>query len=63
MRKEIIEGANIYAPCDAAATVRYVGKTVQSIDQRLAQHRCSAARKSPPVGRWLANTPMQQCSF
>lgn len=58
MRKEIIgKAANIYALCDESGVVRYVGKTVQSIDQRLAQHRSAARKNRLPVGRWLRKHP------
>ena len=47
----------IYALCDEAGNVRYVGKTVRTIHQRLSQHRTAAKNSRLPVGRWLMKHP------
>lgn len=57
---------HIYALCDEAGQVRYIGKTVRTIDQRLSQHRTAAKRSRLPVGRWLgANwmTAISRCGL
>lgn len=57
-RVEVIGNAtHIYALCDEAGQVRYIGKTVRTIDQRLSQHRTAAKRSRLPVGRWLMKHP------
>ena len=47
----------IYALCDEAGKVRYVGKTVHSLTKRFGQHRRVARNARLPVGRWLAKHP------
>ena len=56
--KEVIGNATritrIYALCDPLTDeVRYVGKTVRSLRDRLMQHRRAARRGSLPVNRWM----------
>ena len=44
----------IYALCDPVTNeVRYIGKTVQTLRQRLMQHRRAAKNGKLPVNRWL----------
>ena len=44
----------IYALCDPLTDeVRYVGKTVQGLRERLRQHKRAARRGSLPVNRWM----------
>lgn len=46
---------NIYALCDGDGTVRYVGKTIYPLSERMKSH-LRVARKKPvlPVARWLS---------
>lgn len=47
----------IYALCDETGRVRYVGKTIRTIEQRFSQHRTASKRSRLPVGRWLRKHP------
>lgn len=44
---------HIYALSDERGVVRYVGKTVRALGDRLGQHRRAARRGELPVNRWL----------
>jgi len=48
------KAAHIYALCDESGCVRYVGKTVRRLSERLAQHKRAAKREGRlPVHRWM----------
>lgn len=53
MRKEVLAPVTIYALCESDARVRYVGKTVGTIERRLVDHIQAAKRSRLPVGRWI----------
>lgn len=44
---------SIYALCDEAGAVRYVGKTAQTLARRFIGHKNCAKRRRLPVERWL----------
>lgn len=48
---------HIYALCEQGGKVRYVGKTVRALKDRLAQHRTASRRGELPVNRWLRKNP------
>lgn len=54
MKVEIGNATRIYALCDPlTGEVRYVGKTIRSLRQRLMQHRIASRKGALPVNRWM----------
>lgn len=47
----------IYALQDAQGRTRYIGKTIRTLSERLAQHRRAAHKSKLPIGRWLRKNP------